>query len=969
MSIIKAMRAQLRKAGWGPVVGLSCALAAASIEPVVAQTLTPSGQSLSRAATLPTDVDLISGSAANIYRDALVAIDECDDDKFRQALAGLRVYQEQLGNLERGLVDDAARMRDNESEILKDLAKLLPDIDGTPLGPDGTGANGAIDNIAKQVGTDLVKSSNEVVKEVGGVDAAGAAKKVAGTVAKEVVSEVGSVGPESAEFAVETAGKIVSVVTVVNEVAKKVDEVLEKMKIAQEAREILTHAVIQANEVKLADIAIGRTRDAEIPVKDWIGKLEALWDSKCRKPVTENYDAGQEVAKETTIVDQSTQQIIPEGKGIFIPNDGSTIRKLPYPKTGKIENPGTPTGKVDNPQTPLENPQPATDGGPGTNGPGEVIIKPQCHAKITYDGSNPPNTTFTPHKPLKLFFWHIGCRDLQVGDPTAPEWIDHALQDQYHVQLDLGGARVPWKTDPVNRDPNEPYSHEHCIVTVYGYKPVGPVEQQACVVPDGGRPVAGSRPVAGRQPPSGGGDEPTIPKDGPTHTHDGGIVEGDQPREIQGPPLNDPFVRSRGSWGQPYADQWYLRAINWLKEDGTTVLPAAGALILVAVIDTGVDFTHPKLLGAMWHNPKPGPQGDIFGWNFVDGNADLTDLSGHGTIIAGIIAADSGDGYGIAGINPWARIMPLKALDFDGNGGSIGVAQAIRYAADHGARVINLSVGGRTLTEAEQDAVDYATQRNVLVVAASGNQGTNTSNFSPAGLKNVLAVAAVGPDLKRQSFSNWGSTIGIAAPGVDILSLRARQTDLLQLMRDDYKPESAVVAREFYRVTGSSFAAPMVAGAASLLMSANPKLTAAQVKRMLTQSARDLEGIGTNQFDGYGLLDVAAAMAADPNSFVEAVISGVAVVQKGGQSQLRVSGVANSNKLKEAYIEIGAGDNPDQWKRVSQSISKPVVNDSAIADLPADVFRGSKVWTLRLLVSDQNGKQREARFRLNLGGG
>src|SRR4029077_15768225 len=129
-----------------------------------------------------------------------------------------------------------------------------------------------------------------------------------------------------------------------------------------------------------------------------------------------------------------------------------------------------------------------------------------------------------------------------------------------------------------------------------------------------------------------------------------------------------------------------------------------------------------------------------------------------------------------------------------------------------------------------------------------------------------LAVAAVGPDLKRQGFSNWGSTIGIAAPGVDILSLRARPTDLLQLTRTNYQSGPAVVAEQFYRVTGSSFAAPIVSGAASLLLSARPELTAAQVKRMLMQSARDQDAIGTNQFSGYGLLDIAAALAADPGS-------------------------------------------------------------------------------------------------------
>src|SRR5262249_35454066 len=175
----------------------------------------------------------------------------------------------------------------------------------------------------------------------------------------------------------------------------------------------------------------------------------------------------------------------------------------------------------------------------------------------------------------------------------------------------------------------------------------------------------------------------TPPKDGPTITDTGTVIEGDRPREIQGPAPNDPFATSRGSWGQAYDDQWSLKAVRWLKDDGTTVLPANGTPLTVAVIDTGVDFSHPELAHAQWTNPKPGPAGDLYGWNFIDGSPDIRDQSGHGTIIAGIIAAASNNGVGIAGINPWARIMAVKVMDLDGRGGSIGLSRAIGYAVDH----------------------------------------------------------------------------------------------------------------------------------------------------------------------------------------------------------------------------------------------------------------------------------------------
>ncbi|MGO9017703.1 MAG: S8 family serine peptidase [Syntrophobacteraceae bacterium] len=384
------------------------------------------------------------------------------------------------------------------------------------------------------------------------------------------------------------------------------------------------------------------------------------------------------------------------------------------------------------------------------------------------------------------------------------------------------------------------------------------------------------------------------------------------------------------------------------------------------MIDTGVDFTHPELAGANWVNPNPGPKADVYGWNFVDNSPDIRDLSGHGTIIAGIIAASSSEGKGIAGINPWARIMALKALDVDGHGGSIDVSQTIVYAADHGARVINLSAGGHTLTLSEQEAIDYAARKDILVVVASGNEGVDTTNFSPAGLKNVFAVAAIGPDLKRQAFSNWGAGIGIAAPGVDILSLRAKQTDLLQMTRNEYRPGTAVVSEQYYRVTGSSFAAPIVSGAASLLFSINPSLTAAQVKRMLLQTARDLDGIGVNQFSGYGLLDIAKALKADPNAYVEAAITSISAVKLRGQIMLRVVGTAAADTLREARIDIGRGDNPDRWTTVVRSIKGQVI-DGVLAEVPADKFRGGKQWTVRVVVADRNGLKREARFKLTLG--
>jgi Subtilase family len=656
--------------------------------------------------------------------------------------------------------------------------------------------------------------------------------------------------------------------------------------------------------------------------------------------------SGAGVAKHDIVVtDTSTQKEIPGGTADYVASPGTDVAKNDIVLTDIGTQKEIPGGKVviipADPKQAMPPPIMLTSTGtvtlPETQPNDRIVFLPDNHKKIVIDGGDRPKDVgeriAVPEQPLRLIVHETACG--QVTDSM----VRQGLTDQYSVRPatsvvhDWNCADYHFGTDGFARNDS--------VVTVPHYVPLKP----GITLTDGG---------------------PMIPKDGPTITDGGTVIEGDQPREIQGGMPTEPFASSQGSWGQAYADQWYLSAVHWLKPDKTSVLPEHGTPVTVAVIDTGVDFSHPELAAAKWVNPSPGPRGDVNGWNFVDNSADVRDFSGHGTIVAGIIAAASTEHKGIAGINPWARIMALKAMEIDGKGGSINLAQAIVYAADHGARVINMSVGGRTVTRTEQDAIDYATRRNALVVVASGNEGIETTNFSPAGLHNVLAVAAVGPDLKRQAFSNWGGTIGISAPGVDILSLRARQTDLLQMTRREYKPGTAVVAEQYYRVTGSSFAAPMVSGAASLLLSVRPELTAVQVRRMLLQSARDMEAIGTNQFNGYGVLDVEAALAANPDHYAEAAITGVAAVQSHGAVQLRVSGTADADSLKDAHLEFGPGDNPTKWTVVARPLTKPVVN-GVLADLPADALRGGKQWTLRVVVLDRAGLRREARFKLTLG--
>jgi predicted CXXCH cytochrome family protein len=291
-----------------------------------------------------------------------------------------------------------------------------------------------------------------------------------------------------------------------------------------------------------------------------------------------------------------------------------------------------------------------------------------------------------------------------------------------------------------------------------------------------------------------------------------------------------------------------------------------GEGVIVAVVDTGLDFTHPDLINNLWANPgeigadanggdksangidddADGYVDDVFGWNFIENNNDFTDLNGHGTHVAGTIAASMDNSYGMAGIAPKARIMPLKALDANGYGSYADVAQAIIYAVDHGANVINLGFGGLADSQALRDATDYAHDHNVVVVAAAGN-GSSNQPYYPAANPNVIAVAALDPFHNLTSFSSYGYTYSVAAPGVSIYS--------------------TLPGSDFNYMTGTSMAAAEVSGIAALLVTQDKFVTADDVRYAIFGSALDQGDYGHDLTFGYGLVQALNALSYDPAAF------------------------------------------------------------------------------------------------------
>lgn len=243
---------------------------------------------------------------------------------------------------------------------------------------------------------------------------------------------------------------------------------------------------------------------------------------------------------------------------------------------------------------------------------------------------------------------------------------------------------------------------------------------------------------------------------------------------------DDPYFSSQGSWGQSYDDLWGLKKI---KADSAWDI-SQGENIIVAVIDSGVDYNHPELAGNLWLNTdevaanKKDDDGngfvdDVRGYDFcaefffggcISRDADPYDDNGHGTHVAGIIAAKGNNNLGVIGVSPEAKIMAVKGLDTAGYGATSNLAEAVRYAVDNGADILNNSWGGGSGGATLKSAFDYAEANGVVAVAAAGNENKDPINY-PAAFDPVVAVSATNNQDKKTDFSNFGAVVDVSAPG------------------------------------------------------------------------------------------------------------------------------------------------------------------------------------------------------------
>jgi thermitase len=353
-----------------------------------------------------------------------------------------------------------------------------------------------------------------------------------------------------------------------------------------------------------------------------------------------------------------------------------------------------------------------------------------------------------------------------------------------------------------------------------------------------------------------------------------------------------------------FSSEWHLPKINAPTAWGTSL----GTGVIIAILDTGVDGTHPDLAAQM-----------VPGWNFYDNNSNTSDVYGHGTIVAGAAAAATNNGIGVASVAGGARIMPMRISDPSGYAYWSTVAQGITWAADHGARVGSLSYQGATASSTIISAAQYLRSKGGVLVTASGNTGA-LDGTSPS--PYVMVVSATDQNDQRASWSSYGSFVDIAAPGVGILTTTR--------------------GGGYGSASGTSLATPIVAATAALVIAKRPDFAPSQVDSVLLATAVDLGAAGPDIYFGYGRVNAAAAvqqaavtLAVDTTRPIVAIasptggtVSGTVAVAINASDNV---GVARVDLRVNGAVALSDASSPYQYSWNSTVVANGTVTLTAVA--------------------------------------
>ena len=432
-------------------------------------------------------------------------------------------------------------------------------------------------------------------------------------------------------------------------------------------------------------------------------------------------------------------------------------------------------------------------------------------------------------------------------------------------------------------------------------------------------------------------------------------------------------IRHQATNDPDFDKQWYLARI------GATLAwdyPGEPAEIIVGVIDTGVDYWHEDLREHIWVNvPEDlnrngrldsldlngidddgnGYVDDVIGWDFTDAPrfADHGDyltpdndpmdefFSGHGTPVAGLIAAVPNNGLGIAGVAPAARIMILRAGTASGYLEEDDVAEAILYAVDNGCRIVNLSFGDVAYSYLLRDVIRYGAQNGVLFVAAAGNNGSTVPQY-PAAYDETISVGATNEDNARASFSSYGAKLDLVAPGQGLWACQ--------------------IGNSYGSVTGTSFAAPLVSGALAVLWGYHPDASPQDIKAMMLAGCKDLETAGWDSHTGHGLVNIDQSLQIGTGGWSE--IRYPQTHQGVYRDTVYLIGTATGARMLGYRLAYGPGDDPQEMHLIGEVMGRQVLNDT----LGVWLTRGlpDSVYTLELRLLQYNLPDRVFRTRIFL---
>lgn len=416
------------------------------------------------------------------------------------------------------------------------------------------------------------------------------------------------------------------------------------------------------------------------------------------------------------------------------------------------------------------------------------------------------------------------------------------------------------------------------------------------------------------------------------------------------------------------SSQWNLSKINAF---GAWDISEGNEEIIIAVIDTGVDYLHPDLVGSIWvnsledinqngrfdetdlneiDNDNNGFVDDVIGWDFtnrtgfpfdslggdyLDWDNDPMDEHFHGTFVSGIVGASVNNEIGISGVVPKTKIMVLRAFDPNGTGDEDDVASAILYAVKMGAKIINMSFGDDKFSFVLKDVLQYAYDNNVILVASSGNSGSDQPHY-PSGYDFVISVGNSNQNDIVSSTSNFGSTLDLTAPGSNIIS-----TDL----NSSYRTAS-----------GTSASAPHVSGAAALLLSIDSTLTNEQIKKILKSTSDDIESPGWDIKSGAGRLNIEKALQVPLKSEIK--ISHPSQDFSTAENFVDVDLTVISPYFKSYELSFGVGITPTEWIILSESSYQH--KETNVAQIDISNFPDTS-FTVCVLINQNNGITLEER--------